>query len=141
MIELCTLAHQAKMKLFVTVILGLAGPKLSEQHARATASLINEIRPRFASALTLMLPYGSKRFTDLFGDPEWRPLSATEILEECKTLIEDINANGIIFHSNHASNYVPLRGTLQKDKEKMLRTLNTALEDSSLMRPEFLRRL
>jgi radical SAM superfamily enzyme YgiQ (UPF0313 family) len=141
MATLCTRPTEAGMTLFVTVILGLGGPGLSLQHAAHTGQLIDRIRPRFASALTLMLPPRRPSYREVFGDPDWRPLDSKECLVECRQLLEEIRANGIVFYSNHASNYLPLRGTLQKDKEKMLTKLDAAIRDPNRRMPEYLRGL
>ncbi len=141
MAALCARPTEAGMKLFVTVILGLGGPRLSLQHANHTARLIDRIKPRFASALTLMLPPRQPSYQEVFGDPDWRPLTSKECLLECQQLLREIRSNGIIFYSNHASNYLPLRGTLQKDKEKMLASLEAAIRDPNRRMPEYLRGL
>jgi radical SAM superfamily enzyme YgiQ (UPF0313 family) len=138
---LCDRPTEAGMKLFVTVILGLGGPRLSPQHAMHTAGLIDRVKPRFASALTLMLPPRQPSYQEVFGDPEWRSLTPKECLVECRQLLQEITSNGIIFYSNHASNYLPLRGTLQKDKEKMIAALDAAIRDPNRRMPEYLRGL
>jgi radical SAM superfamily enzyme YgiQ (UPF0313 family) len=141
MAALCTRPTEAGIKLFVTVILGLGGPRLSMHHATRTAQLIDKVKPRFASALTLMLPPRQPPYQEVFGDPEWRPLSPKECLLECQRLLQEITSTGIIFYSNHASNYLPLRGTLQKDKEKMIASLDAAIRDPHRRMPEYLRGL
>ncbi|MDJ0762118.1 MAG: radical SAM protein [Myxococcota bacterium] len=141
MAVLCARPQQAGIKLFVTVVLGLGGPRLSDQHAINTANLLNRIRPRFASALTLMLMPRDPSYAAAFGDPAWRLLTPTECLTECKLLISNITANGVIFYANHASNYVPIRGTLQKDKSKMLSTIEAAIQDPNRRMPEYFRSL
>jgi radical SAM superfamily enzyme YgiQ (UPF0313 family) len=135
--------QQAGIDLSATVILGLGGPRLSKRHAEATARVINEIAPRYASALTLMLAPRRPRFEEVFGDPDWRMLGPIEALAECRLMIQDITADGIIFRSNHASNYLALAGVLQKDKARLLKEIDDVLEDPSSrrLRPEFLRGL
>jgi radical SAM superfamily enzyme YgiQ (UPF0313 family) len=143
MIEACKKAEEALFDLSVTVILGLAGEKGSEHHAIKTAEALDQIRPRYASALTLMLEPRNPSYQEVFGDPSWRLLEPHEILAECRVLLENIHADGITFRSNHASNYVALKGDLQKDKKRLLSTIDKALSDpdSPLIRPEFLRAL
>ncbi|MCP4604536.1 MAG: radical SAM protein [Proteobacteria bacterium] len=141
MAALCDRPHEAGIKLFVTAVLGLGGPRLSKRHAEHTARLIDRIKPRFASALTLTLLPNKSSYAKEFGDPEWRLLEPNEFLKECWQLIACIESRGIIFYSNHASNYLPLRGTLQKDKERMLSAIDTALADPTLLKPEHLRAL
>jgi radical SAM superfamily enzyme YgiQ (UPF0313 family) len=136
-------AQEAGFELSVTVILGLAGPKGSERHARATARCLDRIRPRWAAALTLMLAPRRPSYPEVYGDPDWRPLGPAESLCECRLLLESMQSDGITFRSNHASNYLALKGELQRDKARMLELIDQALSDphSPLWRPEFLRAL
>jgi len=136
-------AKEAGLDLSATVILGTGGPTLSTRHAEATAHVLNAIAPRYASALTLMLEPRRPSYTDVFGDPTWRMLEPLEILAECRHLLANIHANGIIFRSNHASNYLSLAGDLQQDKPRLLAEIDTALKDpnSRGIRPEQFRRL
>ncbi len=94
------------------------------------------------AALTLMLEPRKPSFEEVYGD-QWRPLSVQEALEECRVLIENLECDGVEFRSNHASNWVALKGHLQKDKETLLNQIDIALSDpsSSLIRPDFLRGL
>lgn len=143
MVEACSRAHQAGFDLSVTVILGLAGPKTSERHAVATASALDRITPKYAAALTLMLAPRTPSFEEVYGDPDWRMLDQVEILRECRVLLAHMHADGITFRSNHASNYLALKGNLQRDKQRLLDTIDRVLQDpdSPLLRPEFLRAL
>jgi hypothetical protein len=45
------------------------------------------------------------------------------------------------FRSNHASNYLALAGTLNRDKEKMIAKLERALDGDERFRPEYFRGL
>jgi radical SAM superfamily enzyme YgiQ (UPF0313 family) len=136
-------AKEAGIDLSVTVILGLGGPGFSIRHAEATAMVLNEIAPRYASALTLMLEPRRPGYREIFGDPDWRMLDQAEILAECRLLLANIDADGIIFRSNHASNYLSLAGDLQKDKTRLLDEIDNVLKnpESPFIRPEYLRRL
>ncbi len=142
-IELCRKPTEAGIDLSITCILGLGGPRLSQEHAVATAQVLDRITPKYASALTLMIEPREPSFEEVFGDPDWRPLDAAESLAECRVLIENMHADGITFRSNHASNYLALAGELQADKARLLEQIDTALAkpDSPFIRPEFLRRL
>jgi radical SAM superfamily enzyme YgiQ (UPF0313 family) len=139
--ELCGKATQAGLDISATVILGLGGPRLSRQHAEQTARLIDRVRPRFASALTLMLVPRTPSFEQVFGDPEWRLLEPREMLVELRHLVDNVQKDGIIFRSNHASNYLALAGTFQKDKAAMLSDIDAALGDPGRLRPESWRAL
>ncbi|MCP4547595.1 MAG: B12-binding domain-containing radical SAM protein [bacterium] len=141
MADLCGKGTQANLKLSATVILGLGGPRLSRQHAEQSARLIDRVRPRFASALTLMLAPRTPSYEQVFDDPEWRLLNPQEMLVELRHLVDCVQADGIIFRSNHASNYLALAGTFQKSKVAMLADIDNALGDSGLLRPEYWRGL
>ncbi len=143
MVDLFSKPTEAGIKLSATVILGLGGARLSRQHARETARIIDRVKPRYASALTLMLPPREPTFEEAFDDPQWRLLTSKEMVEELRCLVEHVEESGIIFRSNHASNYLALAGTFQKNKAQMLAQLDAALSDPRLsrFRPEFLRGL
>ena len=50
-----------------------------------------------------------------------------QILEECRLLIEHLDVDPLHFTSNHASNYLPLKGGLPEEREKFLSLLDEAL--------------
>ncbi len=75
---------------------------------------------------------------------EFQLPTSFEILKELKVLIEHLNVQrSCIFRSNHASNYLPIKGTLPNDKKDILKLINTILErkDERYLRPDFLRGL
>lgn len=143
MVTACRRAQQAGFDLSVTVILGLAGPQGSHRHAEATARALDAIRPRWAAALTLMLAPRTPSYPEVYGDPNWRMLDTREVLAECRTLLAAMHADGITFRSNHASNYLALKGELQRDKPRLIELIDRVLEDpdSPYLRPEYLRAL
>jgi len=141
MAQLCLKPQSAGLKMSATVILGLGGPELSKQHAKNTAKMVDIIKPRFLSALTLMNPYGDNVYRESIGLQSWRMLTPFETLEELRFLVDGIESTGIIFRSNHASNYLPLAGTFQKGKQSMLQKIDQALLGVTSLRPEYLRDL
>jgi radical SAM superfamily enzyme YgiQ (UPF0313 family) len=141
MVTLCSKPQEAGLKMSATIVLGLGGPRLSRRHATESARLIDEIRPRYASALTLMLPPRTPSYREAFGDPQWRMLTAAESLEELRWLVASVTADGVIFRSNHASNYLALAGTFQKGRTAMLAAIDAAREGRAPLRPEFFRGL
>lgn len=142
MMEGCAKAHRAGFDLSVTVLLGLGGKKLSRRHAENTARVLNAIQPRYASALTLMLGPMERYFAQSMG-PDFQFLDQRETLQELRWLVQGLELNRTVFRTNHASNYLALRGDLPRDKEKLLAVIDSALADpdSPLIRPEFLRAL
>ena len=126
--------------LSVTAIAGLGGKENSIEHAVETASLISEINPDYFGVLTLMLEEGTELLEE-YKKGNFIPLSSSEILEETKLMIKNINVKEkCIFRSNHASNYVSLKGTLPYEKENILKTIDYALKNNDI-KSEFLRRL
>ncbi len=55
-------------------------------------------------------------------------LKPEEVMEETKLMLENMNVTNCIFRSNHASNYVALRGTLPRDKEKLINIIGNILK-------------
>lgn len=131
--------RQAGILLSVTVISGLGGKELWQEHALETAKAINKMNPHYLGLLTLMLEPGTPLY-ESYSKGEFKILNPVEIAEETLLLLENLDSPGCIFRSNHASNYVSLRGTLNKDKEAMILELKEALEDSDF-KEEWLRRL
>ncbi|MEA2096125.1 MAG: radical SAM protein, partial [Candidatus Cloacimonadota bacterium] len=64
-------------------------------------------------------------------------------LREMKLLIENISddVRNCVFRSNHASNYLPIKGRLSRDRDKILETIDQGLEHPENVRPEFMRGL
>lgn len=143
MVEGCLKAKEAGIALSLTVILGLGGPRLSREHAEATAEVINRINPEYAAALTLMVEPRVPSFTEVFDDPEFRLLDVPEALAECRHLLAHLDTEGTEFRSNHASNWLALKGRLNRDQPRLLATIDQALSDpdSPLLRPDYWRAL
>jgi len=142
MVEAGRIAKEAGITLSLTVILGLGGIEGSEKHILETARILNEIDPEYAGALTLTIVPG----TPLYN--EWKtgifhPIDPFQSLEELKILVEHSEFTNCFFSSMHASNYLPIRGHLPKDKRKLIKELESVLSthNPSLLRPEYLRGL
>ena len=141
-IQACKKIKQAGIPLSITIILGLGGLKQSRQHAVATARVLNEIDPEYVGALTLMTPPGTQ-IHQMETEGTFLPMKPMEILKELKTLIENLHLTNCVFRTNHASNYLPIKGTLNRDKLELLRVLKSVIEsdDSSKLRPGYMRGL
>ena len=124
------------MKLSIMVILGLAGKEGSKRHALETAKAINVMKPTMWSALCLMLYRGSE-LLDQFERGEFNPLSPAECMEELYTIMENVNLpedKHCLFRSNHISNYIPLAGTLPKDKNRLLAEIRYSAQELSKLK-------
>lgn len=133
---------EAGITLSVTVILGLGGVEGSEQHALETAKVLTEIDPDYVGALTLTLVPGTP-LCERWQEGKFHPITPFRSLEELKIIIENSRFTDCFFSSMHASNYISVRGSLPRDKKRMLKELEAvlALKDPSFLKPEFLRGL
>jgi radical SAM superfamily enzyme YgiQ (UPF0313 family) len=122
---------QAGMKSSVMILNGLGGPELSKQHAVNSAKLMNEAQPDFLSTLVVSFPLGEERFAKNFPEHQpFRLLNQQELFHEMKILLSELELEKTIFRSDHASNYLVLKGILGKDKEKLVNTVQMAIEKS-----------
>jgi len=136
---------EAGIELSCTVILGLAGnnPEKSQQHAVLTAEVAGKISPHYLAALTLMIVPQTVLYNRVRRGEFVLP-GPFEILQELKIMLENLSVQRpCIFRSNHASNYLPIRGTLPQDKEAILNILEKILSErrAQYLRPEFMRGL
>ena len=116
----------AGMKRSVMVLNGLGGPELSEQHALNTAHLMNAAQPEYLSSLVVEFPNGEARFAAPF-EGRWRKLTRQELFTEMACLLSNLELDNTIFRSDHASNYLVLKGVLGKDKQALLETVQMAM--------------
>ena len=121
--------------LSVTAITGLGGPELLERHAVETARAFNAMNPEYIGMLTLMVEPGTPLY-DWVQEGRFHLLTQPQVLQETRLLVETLDSPGSVFRMNHASNYLVLKGTLNQDKDAMLRTISAAEHDLSRLRPE-----
>jgi len=140
MIEAGKRIVESGIKLSVTIISGLGGKEYSLEHARETAEVINEINPHYLGLLTLIVEDGTPLYDDVKSG-KFKLLSPSEILNETRELVKNLDVDNCVFRSNHASNYVPLRGTLPQDKEIILMQIEEGLKISNLEEMDRYRRL
>jgi radical SAM superfamily enzyme YgiQ (UPF0313 family) len=133
-------AKAAGFKLSVTVLLGIAGRERSHVHAVETGRLLSALDPDYIGALSLMLIPG----TPLFNDHQagrFHMLDSMELLAELRELFSNTHLSKGLFHANHASNYLPIRARLPRDKEAVLKLIDQALDGQVTLKPEWLRAL
>ena len=134
-VEMGRKVRRCGMALSVTAITGLGGPELLERHAIETAEAFNAMNPEYIGMLTLMVEPETPLY-DWVRDGSFQLLTQPQVLEETRLLMEHLDSPGSVFRMNHASNYLVLKGTLNRDKEAMLRTIDAAEHDLSRLRPE-----
>lgn len=121
---------QAGMKSSVMILNGLGGPELSKQHAINSAKLMNAAQPNYLSTLVVSFPFGEKRFAQNFakqGFQPYRQLNQLELFTEMETLLSSLELEQTIFRSDHASNYLVLKGVLNEDKERLIAQVQQAI--------------
>jgi radical SAM superfamily enzyme YgiQ (UPF0313 family) len=133
-------ARAAGIRLSVTVLLGLAGRARSQVHAEATGKVLSQIDPEFVGALSLMLIPGTALQADYEAGRFELPTPA-EMLRELRTMIAHTHLTDGLFHANHASNYLPIRARLPRDRDSTLRLIDRALSGELALKPEYLRAL
>lgn len=139
MLEAGVRLREAGMDLWVMVILGLAGTgEPSRRHMLDTAAMMNEMKPRHLSALTLTLDPGTELYRD-YRAGRFHPITPRESLLEARLLLENLTVDPLHFTCNHASNYLPLKGGLPEDRDRFLAMLDRALAGEQELRPEWSR--
>jgi radical SAM superfamily enzyme YgiQ (UPF0313 family) len=140
MIAMGKKARQAGFKLSITVLLGIAGRERSQIHARETGRVLSAIDPDYVGALSLMLIPGTPLFDDNSAG-KFELIEPREMLAELRTMIADTNLTKGLFHANHASNYLPIRARMPRDKAQTLQLIDRALAGEVGLKPEYLRAL
>jgi radical SAM superfamily enzyme YgiQ (UPF0313 family) len=140
MIDMGKKARAAGIKLSITVLLGLAGRERSQIHARETGRVLSAIDPEYVGALSLMLLPGTPMYAD-YQAGRFTLIEPDEMLAELRTMIAETHQTQGLFHANHASNYLPIRARMPKDKAKTLALIDGALEGKVALRPEWMRAL
>ncbi len=132
----------AGLRTSVMILNGLGGTKLSEQHAKQSAKLMNECQPDYLSTLVVSFPLGEDRFRNGFNN-DWQPLDQAGLFLELRYFISQLELTNTVYRSDHASNYLPLKGDLGIDKDKMIAQLDMALyqPDKVRLREEWQRGL
>jgi hypothetical protein len=120
--------------------LGIAGPERSQIHAKETGRVLSAIDPEYIGALSLMLIPGTPLYDD-YKARKFTLIEPEEMLAELRTMIANTNLSKGLFHANHASNYLPIKARLPKDKEATIHQIDQALAGKILLKPEYLRAL
>jgi radical SAM superfamily enzyme YgiQ (UPF0313 family) len=130
------------MKLSTMVLLGLAGEEGSERHARNTGRFLVDSNPTYAAAL-MVTPVPGTEMHDEWQAGTFKLPDKWGLLQELAWMLESMDGYRGVFHANHASNYLPLKLRLPKDRERAVELIGRVLEkrDESYLRPEWMRAL
>ncbi len=125
----------------VMILNGLGGQALSAQHADNSARLMNATQPEYVSTLVVSFPLGEERFRA--GFPGWTPLDQHGLFVELARFIGGLELTRTVFRSDHASNWLALKGSLGADKARLLSELRQAIEQpqKAPLRPAWARGL
>jgi hypothetical protein len=123
------------------ILNGLGGEELTRPHAENSAALMNATQPEFLSTLVVSLPPGEARLREKF--PGWTALDIPGLLSEMEILLSRLELHRTVFRSDHASNWLILKGTLGADKDKLLTQVRAALAapETAPLRPAWARGL
>ncbi len=124
----------------IIVLLGLGGREGSRDHALKSAQVASRMDPDYLSALTLMVVPGTPLYREQEAG-EFELPGQQALLEELRLFLEDCELSNCVFRTNHASNYLPLRGVLSRDKEGLIEVIDSAIQRPELLRPEYTRGL
>ncbi|NQD93160.1 radical SAM protein [Pseudomonas sp. CrR25] len=110
----------------VMILNGLGGVALSAQHADNSARLMNAAQPEFLSTLVVSFPQGEARFRESFGT--FQALGQAALFVEIERMLQGLELRDTQFRSDHASNYLVLKGALGADKARLLAQVRAAIE-------------
>jgi radical SAM superfamily enzyme YgiQ (UPF0313 family) len=109
----------------VMILNGLGGKIYSRQHAENSARLANATQPEYLATLVVSFPQGEQRLRA--GFPEWEALDQQELFVEMEQFLSQLELKRTVFRSDHASNWLVLKGTLGNDKERLLAQVRQAI--------------
>ncbi|MBT0963884.1 radical SAM protein [Denitromonas iodatirespirans] len=125
----------------VMILNGLGGIAHSDAHADASARLANATQPEYLSTLVVSFPQGEARFRA--GFPEWEALDQAGLFAEMERFVSQLDLKRTVFRSDHASNWLVLKGTLGADKARLLAQIQAARRapEQAGLRPDWARGL
>lgn len=125
----------------VMILNGLGGEIYTRQHAENSARLANETQPEYLATLVVSFPKGEQRFRTDF--PTWEPLGQHALFVEMEHFLSRLELRRTVFRSDHASNWLVLKGTLGADKERLLAQVRQAIAapEQAHLRPAWARGL
>ncbi len=118
---------EAGMELSEYIMPGLGGKELSEDNARQSASVLNEINPHFIRLRSLRVPSRTPLFQDVRSG-HFTPLSDDETVFEIRLFISSLDVVSSRLTSDHVMNLLEeVAGKLPEDKEAMLAAIDRYL--------------
>ena len=141
MIQACHKLNDAGIESSVTFISGLGGKDRWREHAVETGKMISQMNPSYVGLLTLMVEPMAPLYQDIKSG-KFELLSPDQVIVETAEMIRNIHVERpCIFRSNHASNYLSLKGTLPQDQKRLIATLEKAMNHKEMLKDERFRLL
>lgn len=122
-------ACAAGFELSLYVMPGLGGRARWEEHARATADVLNRINPRFIRLRTLDLAMvQSAPLYEKWQRGEFSLQRLDSLVAEVRTLVEELRVTSDLVAGDFAWNYylLDIDGKLPEDRDRILQTLDRA---------------
>ena len=139
LIEAAAKAKRAGIAVSLTLISGLGGKARLAEHAVKSAELVSAMKPEYLGFLTLMLDPAAPIMKEI-REGRLKLLEPADVAEEMRLFLSNVDSEGTVFRANHASNYITLKGTLNRDIPEMLTYLDRVRAQGAY-RPEGWRRL
>lgn len=125
----------------VTFISGLSGQEGWEDHAIESGKMIAEMNASYVSLLTLMVEPPAPMLDDIRSG-KFKYLTPEQVLRETALLLDYARpSKSCVFRSNHASNYVSLRGNLPEDNDRLIGDLERCMKNLGMLKDERFRML
>lgn len=129
---------EAGINLWIMILIGIGGQADSLEHVVKSTELVQKMRPDHMSCLNYMPVRGTPLYDEI-QEGKFKLIDAEQSLVETRYFIENLDVSKMHFTSDHASNYLPLKGTLSEDKEKLLNMIDKALSGRLGIRSEYMR--
>lgn len=129
--------EDAGIDYFIAHLLGLAGHGNGERNALNSVKLYNQLKVDGIGATNLIM-YPESEFYAEIQRGEYAEASELEKLLELKVLLENLKTE-TMFTSAHASNLFSVTGNTPKDNQRMLKSLQEAIDSYDEKTMRFLR--
>lgn len=129
---------EAGINLWIMILIGIGGQADSEEHVKKSTELVQKMRPDHMSCLNYIPVRGTPLYDEIQAG-EFKLIDPAWSLRETRYFIDNLRVEKMHFTSDHASNYLPLKGTLSEDREKLLTMIDQALSGHRGIRSEYMR--
>jgi radical SAM superfamily enzyme len=127
---------EAGISLCEYVMPGLGGKKMSQEHARETARVLNEIDPDYIRLRTLHVTPAMPLWTKL-QNGDFQLLTEDEVVKEIGIFMENLQVSSYLTSDHTLNLLMEIEGKLPDDKEKCLGIINKYLSLSDEERLNF----